>query len=125
MGMFQDKYGSGRLLRIILNTGWHRLWDELPLVTPPGGESAVRPLVVTCIAFRKGPCVPPGSFQMATSNEEREMSIYQRGLVDTCFEEGQYESGIAVLDQLRSASFKPPPQVSLDAILVPELIAFR
>lgn len=38
---------------------------------------------------------------------EREMPVHQRGLVDTCFEENQYESGIAVLDQLRSPKFKP------------------
>ncbi|KAG8213715.1 hypothetical protein J3R82DRAFT_10416 [Butyriboletus roseoflavus] len=45
---------------------------------------------------------------MVASNPEREMTRNQRGLVDTCFEEGQYESGIAVLDQLRSTSFRPP-----------------
>ncbi|KAG9316385.1 hypothetical protein JVU11DRAFT_2418 [Chiua virens] len=44
---------------------------------------------------------------MAAASEEREMTRYQRGLVDTCFEEGQYQSGIAVLDQLRSSTFKP------------------
>lgn len=38
---------------------------------------------------------------------EREMSQYQQGLVDTCFEEGQYESGISVLEQLRSPQIKP------------------
>ncbi|KAL6310346.1 hypothetical protein BKA93DRAFT_721882 [Sparassis latifolia] len=31
----------------------------------------------------------------------------QRGMVDTCFEEGQYESGIALLDQLRSPRHRP------------------
>lgn len=36
------------------------------------------------------------------------MTRNQRGLVETCFEEGQYESGIAVLEQLRSGNFKPP-----------------
>ncbi|KAF8135683.1 hypothetical protein EV363DRAFT_1447459 [Boletus edulis] len=46
---------------------------------------------------------------MAPPNEEREMTNRQRSLVDNCFEEGQYESGMAVLDQLRSSSFKPPP----------------
>ncbi|KAF9222564.1 hypothetical protein BS17DRAFT_809244 [Gyrodon lividus] len=40
--------------------------------------------------------------------EERDMTRNQRGLVDTCFEEGQYESGITVLEHLRSTSFKPP-----------------
>ncbi|KAG1829146.1 hypothetical protein EV424DRAFT_1382984 [Suillus variegatus] len=40
--------------------------------------------------------------------QECEMTRNQRGLVETCFEEGQYESGIAVLEQLRSKSFKPP-----------------
>lgn len=61
---------------------------------------------------------------MAASRDEREMTIHQRGLVDTCFEEGLYDSGIAVLDQLRSPSFKPPAQVSSNTILVPDLIAF-
>ncbi|OCH95172.1 hypothetical protein OBBRIDRAFT_721153 [Obba rivulosa] len=43
---------------------------------------------------------------------EREMTIHQRGLVDTCFEEGQYEAGIRVLDQLRSRKYKPfPPHI--------------
>ncbi|KIK99059.1 hypothetical protein PAXRUDRAFT_30748 [Paxillus rubicundulus Ve08.2h10] len=45
---------------------------------------------------------------MIAPNEEREMTRNQRGLVETCFEEGQYESGISVLEHLRSASFKPP-----------------
>lgn len=62
---------------------------------------------------------------MATPNEEREMTIHQRGLVDTCFEEGQYESGIALLDQLRSSSFKPPAQVSLNPTPDSNLIAFQ
>ncbi|KII92900.1 hypothetical protein PLICRDRAFT_37703 [Plicaturopsis crispa FD-325 SS-3] len=39
--------------------------------------------------------------------QEKEMNKYQRGLVDTCFEEGQYESGIAILDQLRSSKYTP------------------
>jgi len=38
---------------------------------------------------------------------EREMTRHQRGLVDTCFEEGQYEAAIAVLDQLHSSKYKP------------------
>lgn len=40
--------------------------------------------------------------------QERDMTRNQRGLVETCFEEGQYESGIAVFEQLRSEKFKPP-----------------
>lgn len=36
------------------------------------------------------------------------MTRNQCGLVETCFEEGQYESGIAVLEQLRSENSKPP-----------------
>ncbi|KAF8558031.1 hypothetical protein OG21DRAFT_1456488 [Imleria badia] len=47
---------------------------------------------------------------MPPSNEEREMTNHQRSLVNSCFEEGQYESGMAVLDQLRSSSFRPPPE---------------
>lgn len=43
--------------------------------------------------------------------EEREMTRSQRNLVDTCFEEGQYESGIAALELLRSTAFKPPPDI--------------
>jgi pentatricopeptide repeat protein len=46
-------------------------------------------------------------FSPATDDQEREMSRHQRSLVDTCFEEGQYESGISVLEQLRSSQFKP------------------
>ncbi|KAH7929887.1 hypothetical protein BV22DRAFT_1116607 [Leucogyrophana mollusca] len=38
---------------------------------------------------------------------EKEMTLHQCGLVDTCFEEGQYESGIAVLEELRLAKYKP------------------
>ncbi|KAG6830455.1 hypothetical protein H0H92_000608 [Tricholoma furcatifolium] len=38
---------------------------------------------------------------------EREMSTHQRGLVDTCLEEGQFESAIALLEQLRSPNYKP------------------
>lgn len=38
---------------------------------------------------------------------EHEMSAHQRGLVDTCLEEGQFESAIALLEQLRSPSYKP------------------
>ena len=45
------------------------------------------------------------------SEVEREMTRNQRGLVDTCFEEGQYESGIAMLELLRSTTFKPPSSV--------------
>ena len=39
----------------------------------------------------------------------KDMSINQRGLVDTCFEEHQYESAAVVLDQLRSPKYKPFP----------------
>jgi pentatricopeptide repeat protein len=46
------------------------------------------------------------------NDQEREMSRHQRGLVDTCFEEGQYESGISVLEQLRSSHVKPSALVS-------------
>jgi hypothetical protein len=37
----------------------------------------------------------------------------QIDLVETCFEEGQYEAGLKVLDQLRAPDVKPPPCVSL------------
>ncbi|TFY78876.1 hypothetical protein EWM64_g5136 [Hericium alpestre] len=35
------------------------------------------------------------------------MTRLQRGLVDNCFEEGHYESGIAVLEQLRNDKYMP------------------
>ncbi|KAG7452352.1 uncharacterized protein BT62DRAFT_1000090 [Guyanagaster necrorhizus] len=38
---------------------------------------------------------------------EGEMNIRQAGLVDSCFEEDQYEAGLAVLDQLRSPHRRP------------------
>ncbi|KAI6046030.1 hypothetical protein EDC04DRAFT_2631644 [Pisolithus marmoratus] len=49
--------------------------------------------------------------QLTEIAEEREMTRHQRNLVDTCFEEGQYESGIAALELLRSTAFKPPPDI--------------
>jgi hypothetical protein len=45
-------------------------------------------------------------------SQEQEMPRNQYGIVDTCFEEGQYEAGIAVLNQLRSPKHKPAPYVS-------------
>ncbi|EPS97716.1 hypothetical protein FOMPIDRAFT_1127865 [Fomitopsis schrenkii] len=43
---------------------------------------------------------------------EKDISINQRGLVDTCFEEHQYESATVVLDQLRSPKYRPfPPHI--------------
>ena len=38
---------------------------------------------------------------------EREMGTHQRGLVDDCLEEGQFESAIDLLKQLRSSNYKP------------------
>ena len=49
---------------------------------------------------------------------EREMSAHQRGLVDTCLEEGQFESAIALMEQLRSPNYKPPMYVP-PFILIP------
>ncbi|KAG6850937.1 hypothetical protein H0H93_005806 [Arthromyces matolae] len=46
---------------------------------------------------------------MASDEQEMLMSTHQRGLVDTCFEEGQFESAIALLEQLRSPRYKPAP----------------
>ncbi|KAI0743562.1 hypothetical protein C8Q80DRAFT_1181954 [Daedaleopsis nitida] len=49
---------------------------------------------------------------MAIANgvqKERELTIHQRNLVDTCFEEGQYEAAILVLDEIRSRNLKPFP----------------
>ncbi|CAL1707610.1 unnamed protein product [Somion occarium] len=43
---------------------------------------------------------------------EWEMTVNQRGFVDNCFEEGQHETGIALLDSLRSPTLKPfPPYI--------------
>ncbi|KAI0775740.1 hypothetical protein BD413DRAFT_531139 [Trametes elegans] len=43
---------------------------------------------------------------------ERDLTIHQRGLVETCFEENQYEAAIAVLDEVRSSKNKPfPPHI--------------
>ncbi|KAL0571342.1 Superkiller protein 3 [Marasmius crinis-equi] len=38
---------------------------------------------------------------------EPEMDNYQKRLVDNCFEEGQYASGVKTLDQLRSPTHRP------------------
>lgn len=48
---------------------------------------------------------------MANDNGQRtwELNTLQRGLVDSCFEEGQYETAISTLDQLRSSEFNPWP----------------
>lgn len=40
---------------------------------------------------------------------EHEINYHQKNLVDGCFEEGQYESGISILDQIRSPNIKPYP----------------
>ncbi|TFK87524.1 hypothetical protein K466DRAFT_586291 [Polyporus arcularius HHB13444] len=40
---------------------------------------------------------------------ERELTIHQRNLVDTNFEEGQYEAAIFVLDEITSRKCKPFP----------------
>jgi hypothetical protein len=42
---------------------------------------------------------------------ERELPLIQRGIIDTCFEEGHYEYGIGVLDKLRGQRYKPFPYV--------------
>ncbi|KAF9010495.1 hypothetical protein BDQ17DRAFT_1346323 [Cyathus striatus] len=39
--------------------------------------------------------------------QELEMGYHQRALVDSCFEEGQYEAAISVLEQLRSPIYRP------------------
>ena len=49
---------------------------------------------------------------------ERELTNYQRNLVDTCFEEGNYHSAIALLDKLRHPSVKPCPSVRAHAHIV-------
>lgn len=44
---------------------------------------------------------------VAECTTEREMGTHQRGLIDTCLEEGQFDSAIALLNQLRSSIYKP------------------
>ncbi|KAF8575090.1 hypothetical protein K439DRAFT_771748 [Ramaria rubella] len=46
---------------------------------------------------------------MSDKGPERELPLAQRSLVDNCFEEGQYEYGIDVLDKFRGQGYKPPP----------------
>lgn len=46
---------------------------------------------------------PPGS----VAGVELEMGPFQCNLVDSCFEEGQYEAAISMLEQLRSPNYKP------------------
>lgn len=41
--------------------------------------------------------------------QERDLTAQLRGLVDGCFEEGQYDAGLAALDQLRSSNYRPAP----------------
>ncbi|KAH7909041.1 hypothetical protein BJ138DRAFT_276874 [Hygrophoropsis aurantiaca] len=41
------------------------------------------------------------------SQLEKEMTLHQCGLVDTCFEEGHYEFGMEMLDRLRQEKYKP------------------
>ena len=38
---------------------------------------------------------------------ERELTHHQVGLVDTCFEEGDYDAAISALDKLRHPASKP------------------
>ncbi|KAH9892596.1 hypothetical protein C8Q73DRAFT_698780 [Cubamyces lactineus] len=45
----------------------------------------------------------------AKPGAERDLTIHQRNLVDTCFEENQYEAAISVLDEIRSSKSKPFP----------------
>ena len=42
-------------------------------------------------------------------NEERPLPVHQRNLVDTWFEEGQYDAAITVLNDFRSPMFIPFP----------------
>jgi len=48
---------------------------------------------------------------MSKTQVEVELDPHQRGLVETCFEEGQYDAGLKVLDQLRDPSAKPHASV--------------
>lgn len=40
---------------------------------------------------------------------ERELTANQRNLVDTCFEEGNYDAAISLVDKLRHPKYKPYP----------------
>lgn len=43
------------------------------------------------------------------ASEEKEMTNQQRNLVDTCFEEGKFDSAISLLNNLCHPSIKPSP----------------
>ncbi|KAJ3552207.1 hypothetical protein NM688_g4272 [Phlebia brevispora] len=43
------------------------------------------------------------------ANVERELTVNQRNLIDTCFEEGNYDAAISLLDKLRHPNCKPYP----------------
>ena len=44
---------------------------------------------------------------MISTETEKEMGSRLQALADNCFEEGQYDSGIAVLSQMLSQKMKP------------------
>lgn len=45
------------------------------------------------------------------STESADLGRHLRTLVEACFEEGQYESGLGLLEQLREQKIKPYPYV--------------
>lgn len=49
------------------------------------------------------------AYDASTTSTERDLTAYQRSLADDCFDEGQYEAAIAVLDEIRSRKYKPFP----------------
>jgi hypothetical protein len=51
--------------------------------------------------------LPQPTMVSLSDQRERELSIRQAALVDSAFEEGQYESGIAMLEQLSSPTDHP------------------
>ncbi|GJE92228.1 hypothetical protein PsYK624_083810 [Phanerochaete sordida] len=54
----------------------------------------------------------------STQAVERELTSYQRNLVDTCFEEGNFDSAIALLEELRLPGVKPCPAHVRNAVYI-------
>lgn len=55
---------------------------------------------------------------LSAQTVERELTNYQRNLVDTCFEEGNFESAIALLDELRHPGIRPCPAHIRNAVYI-------
>ena len=42
-----------------------------------------------------------------SQSHEIPMNLHQRGIIDSCFEESQYDEGIALISQLKSPQVRP------------------